>query len=59
VAMVAAAVIDDGEPDTARRAGLEVYGDSAYGTGAARAAYQRDGHDTVFSELDRRPGMHP
>ena len=26
-----------------RRRGLEVYGDSAYGTGAARAAYQRAG----------------
>ncbi len=34
--------------DTARGAGLEVYGDSAYGTGAARAAYQRDGHDMVI-----------
>ena len=43
VAMVAAAVIDAGQPNAARRGGLEVYADSAYGTGAARAAYQRDG----------------
>ncbi|ORV71405.1 hypothetical protein AWC07_04870, partial [Mycobacterium gastri] len=48
VSMVVAAVIDGGGPATARRAGLEVYGDSAYGTGAARAAYQRDGHDMVI-----------
>ena len=57
VAMVAAAVIDDGEPDTARRAGLEVYGDSAYGTGAARAAYQRDGHDTVIKPKPLVPAV--
>ena len=31
-----------------RRRGLEVYGDSAYGTGAARAAYAEGGHDTVI-----------
>jgi Transposase domain (DUF772) len=60
VATVAAAVIDGGQPDTACRPSLEVYGDSAYGTGAARAAYQRGGHDTVFSELDRRSwATHP
>ena len=57
VAMVTAAVIDDGEPDTARRAGLEVYGDSAYGTGAARAAYQRDGHDTVIKPKPLVPAV--
>ena len=28
--------------------GLEIYGDSAYGTGAARAAYAQGGHDTVI-----------
>jgi hypothetical protein len=32
----------------ARGDGLEVYGDSAYGSGEARAAYRRDGHDTVI-----------
>jgi len=42
-----AAVAEAGQPDTAGRAGLEVYGDSAYGTGAARAAYQHAGHDTI------------
>src|ERR1019366_8881375 len=29
-------------------AGLEVYGDSAYGSGEARAAYRQGGHDTVI-----------
>lgn len=28
--------------------GLEVYGDSAYGTREARAAYREGGHDTVI-----------
>ena len=57
VTMVAAAVLDAGEPDTARRAGLEVYGDSAYGTGAARAAYQRGGHDTVIKPKPLVPAV--
>ena len=43
VLTVAAAVVDGGQPDTARGAGLEVYGDSAYGSGEARAAYARAG----------------
>jgi hypothetical protein len=37
---------DAGDADTA--AGLEIYGDSAYGTGEARAAYRDDGHDVVI-----------
>ena len=37
---------DSGDADTA--AGLEIYGDSAYGTGEARAAYRDDGHDMVI-----------
>jgi hypothetical protein len=31
-----------------REDGLEIYGDSAYGSGEARAAYQAAGHDTVI-----------
>jgi hypothetical protein len=54
---LAAAVIDGGAPDTARRAGLEVYGDSAYGTGAARAAYQCGGHDTVIKPKPLLPAV--
>ena len=37
---------ESGDADTA--AGLEMYGDSAYGTGEARAAYRDDGHDVVI-----------
>ena len=37
------------EPDDQEREdGLEMYGDSAYGSGEARAAYQAAGHDTVI-----------
>ena len=57
VAAIAAVMIDGGAPDTARRAGLEVYGDSAYGTGAARAAYQRGGHDTVIKPKPLLPAV--
>ena len=46
VAVTVAALIDGGQPDTARGASLEVYADSAYGSGAARAGCQRGGHDT-------------
>jgi hypothetical protein len=35
--------------------GREVYGDSAYGTGAARAAYRAGGHDTVIKPKPLRP----
>jgi hypothetical protein len=34
--------------DQEREDGLEMYGDSAYGSGEARAAYQAAGHDTVI-----------
>ncbi len=57
VAMVATAMIDGGQPNTACRPNLEVYGDSAYGTGAARAAYQRDGHDTVIKPKPLVPAV--
>jgi hypothetical protein len=34
-----------------------VYGDSAYGTGAARAAYQAGGHDTVIKPKPLQPAV--
>jgi hypothetical protein len=37
--------------------GLEVYGDSAYGTGAARAAYRAGGHETVIKPKPLRPAI--
>jgi Transposase DDE domain len=37
--------------------GLEVYGDSAYGTAAARAAYRAGGHDTVIKPKPLRPAI--
>jgi hypothetical protein len=37
--------------------GLEVYGDSAYGTGKARAAYRAGGHDTVIKPKPLRPAV--
>jgi hypothetical protein len=45
-----------GAPQAAR---LEVYGDSAYGSGEARAAYRDAGHDTVIkpAPLRHRPGV--
>jgi hypothetical protein len=42
------------EPQDAR---LEVYGDSAYGSGQARAAYQAAGHDTVIKPGPLRPAV--
>jgi hypothetical protein len=57
VATLATAMTDGGQPDTAHRPRLEVYGDSAYGTGAARAAYQRDGHDTVIKPKPLVPAV--
>jgi hypothetical protein len=38
--------------------GLEVYGDSAYGSGQARAGYQAAGHDTVIKPVPLRPAVH-
>ena len=36
---------------------LEVYGDSHYGTGQARADYQAAGHDTVIKPIPLRPAV--
>ena len=36
---------------------LEVYGDSAYGSGEARAAYRDAGHDTVIKPGPLRPAV--
>jgi len=48
----------DGEAQDAREAGgLEVYGDSAYGSGEARAAYRDGGHDTVIKPGPLRPAV--
>jgi hypothetical protein len=41
----------------APRRGLEVYGDSAYGTGEARAKYRQGGHDTVIKPKPLRPAV--
>ena len=37
--------------------GLEVYGDSHYGSGQARADYQAAGHDTVIKPMPLRPAV--
>ena len=37
--------------------GLEVYGDSAYGSGEAREAYRRAGHDTVIKPKPVLPAV--
>jgi hypothetical protein len=42
---------------TQQDTGLEVYGDSAYGTGAARAAYRAGGHHTVIKPKPLRPAV--
>ena len=40
-----------------REDGLEMYGDSAYGSGEARAAYQAAGHDTVIKPKPVQPAV--
>jgi Transposase DDE domain/Transposase domain (DUF772) len=40
-----------------QRRGLQVYGDSAYGTGEARAAYAEAGHDTVIKPKPLQPAV--
>ena len=40
-----------------REDGLEMYGDSAYGSGEARAAYQDAGHDTIIKPGPLRPAV--
>ena len=37
--------------------GLEIYGDSAYGSGEARAAYRDGGHDTIIKPKPLRPAV--
>src|SRR2546421_2093063 len=37
--------------------GLEVYGDSAYGSGQARAAYRAAGHDTIIKPKPVQPAV--
>jgi hypothetical protein len=37
--------------------GLEIYGDSAYGSGAARAAYRQSGHDAVIKPKPVTPAV--
>ena len=39
------------------REGLEVYGDSAYGSGEARSAYRDAGHDTVIKPKPLQPAV--
>ena len=41
--------------DQEREDGLEMYGDSAYGSGEARAAYRAAGHDTVIKPSRSSP----
>ena len=43
--------------DQEREDGLEIYGDSAYGSGEARAAYQAAGHDTVIKPKPVQPAV--
>lgn len=38
-------------------AGLRIYGDSAYGSGAARAAYREGGHEAVIKPKPVRPAV--
>ena len=46
-----------GPADAPQAAGLEVYGDSSYGSGEARAAYRDAGHDTVIKPGPLRPAV--
>jgi len=43
--------------DAQQAARLEIYGDSAYGSGEARAAYRDAGHDTVIKPGPLRPAV--
>ena len=45
------------EPGTGPGEELEVYGDSAYGSGEARAAYRDAGHDTVIKPKPLQPAV--
>jgi hypothetical protein len=46
-----------GAADAQQAGGLEVYGDSAYGSGEARAAYRDGGHGTVIKPGPLRPAV--
>jgi DDE family transposase/transposase-like protein DUF772 len=48
---------DAGSADAPQATGLEVYGDSAYGSGEARAAYRDAGHGTVIKPGPLRPAV--
>ena len=49
---------DQAQPASAQAGGrLEVYGDSAYGSGEARAAYRDTGHDTIIKPGPLRPAV--
>jgi len=48
---------DDGPQGTADGQRLEMYGDSAYGSGQARADYRDGGHDTVIKPGPLRPAV--
>lgn len=47
----------DGGAGAGQRPGLQVYGDSAYGTAEARAAYAEAGHDTVIKPKPLQPAV--
>jgi hypothetical protein len=47
----------DAGQEQERGTGLEVYGDSAYGSGEARAAYREGGHDTMIKPGPLRPAV--
>ncbi len=47
----------DGGAGGEQRRRLQVYGDSAYGTGEARAAYAEAGHDTVIKPKPLQPAV--
>jgi hypothetical protein len=48
---------DDAGAEPEQGSGLEVYGDSAYGSGQARADYRDGGHDTVIKPGPLRPAV--
>jgi hypothetical protein len=48
---------DPGDDDQRPGAGLEIYGDSAYGSGQARADYAAAGHDTVIKPKPLIPAV--
>ncbi len=47
----------EGEGSADPASGLEIYGDSAYGSGQARAAYRNAGHDTVIKPKPLNPAV--